>query len=161
MRGDGRTMEDGKTEMREYKFLFDNDSHAAAKFFPEKRVIALAQAKVSTAASDAEIVARARELGAIIVTANGEDYEKEIKRFLQKSQRNDCYDLFGLVVIPNPAAIQERVLPGLAAKLRFNRKAISWDDVWRENYLVRVHSDSTVDVRELGRCFYCKKLASE
>ena len=41
-------MEDGKTEMREYKFLFDNDSHAAAKFFPEKRVITLAQAKVSS-----------------------------------------------------------------------------------------------------------------
>ncbi|MFZ0272612.1 MAG: hypothetical protein WB524_02340 [Acidobacteriaceae bacterium] len=128
--------------MREYKFLFDNDSRAAAKFFPEKRVITLAQAKVSTAASDAEIVARARELGAIIVTANGEDYEKEFKRFLQKSRRNDCYDLFGLVVIPNPAAIQERVLPGLAAKLRFKGKAISWDDVWRENYLVRVRMRS-------------------
>ena len=120
MRGDGRTMEDRITEMREYEFLFDNDSQAAARFFPEKRVITLAQAKVSTAASDAEIVARARELGAIIVTANGEDYEKEIKRFLHKSQRNDCYDLFGLVVIPNPAAIQEKVLPGLAAKPRFN-----------------------------------------
>jgi hypothetical protein len=147
--------------MREYKFLFDNDSQAAAKFFPEKRVITLAQAKVYTAASDAEIVARARELGAIIVTANGDDYEREIKRFLQKSQKNDCYDLFGLVIIPNPAAIQERVLPGLASKLRFKGEAITWDDVWRENYLVRVHSDGTLEVRELGRCFYCKKLASE
>jgi hypothetical protein len=115
--------------MREYKFLFDNDSQAAARFFPEKRVITLAQAKVSTAASDAEIVTRARELGAIIVTANGEDFEKENKRFLQKSQRNDCYDLFGLVVIPNPAAIQERILLGLAAKLRFKGKAISWVDL--------------------------------
>jgi uncharacterized membrane protein YebE (DUF533 family) len=67
-------MEDGKTEMREYKFLFDNDSQAAAKFFPEKRVITLAQAWISAAASDAVIVARARELGTIIVTANGEDY---------------------------------------------------------------------------------------
>ena len=146
--------------MREYKFLFDNDSQAAAKFFPEKRVITLAQAKLSHATSDAKIVARARELEAIIVTANGDDYEKEIKRFLQKSQRNDCYDLFGLVVIPNPAATQERVLPELSAKLRFNSKRISWDDVWRENYLVRVHSDGTVEVRELGRCFYCKKLKS-
>jgi hypothetical protein len=146
--------------MRGYKFLFDNDSQSAAKFFPEKRVITLAQAKLSPASSDAKIVVRARELGAIIVTANGDDYEKEIKRFLQKSQRNDCYDLFGLVVIPNPAATQDRVLPGLSAKLRFNSKRISWDDVWRENYLVRVHSDGTVEVRELGRCFYCKKLES-
>jgi hypothetical protein len=147
--------------MRDYKFLFDNDSHAAARFFPDKRAITLVQAKISPTASDAEIVAEARELGATIVTANGDDYEKEIKRFLQKSQRNDCYDLFGLVVIPNPAAIQERVLPGLSAKLRFNGKAISWDDVWRENYLVRVHSNGTVEVRELGRCFYCRKLAAE
>ncbi len=28
IRGDGRTMEDEKTEMREYRFLFDNDNHA-------------------------------------------------------------------------------------------------------------------------------------
>lgn len=131
------------------------------RLFPGKRVITLAQAKLSPTTSDAEIVARARELEAIIVTANGDDYEKEIKKLLQRSQRNDCYDLFGLVVIPNPAAIQERVLPGLSAKLRFGRKAISWDHVWRENYLVRVHSDGTVEVRERGRCFYCKKLASE
>lgn len=55
--------------MREYKFLFDNDSQAAAKFFPEKRVVTLAQAKLSPAASDATIVARASELGSIIVTA--------------------------------------------------------------------------------------------
>jgi hypothetical protein len=147
--------------MKEYKFLFDNDSQMATKFFPNKRAITLAQAKISPAASDAEIVAEARELQAIIVTANGDDYEKEIRRFLQKSQRNDCYDLFGLLVIPNPSAIQERVLPNLAAKLRFKGKAISWDDVWRENYLVRVHSDGIVEVRELGRCFYCKKLSSE
>jgi hypothetical protein len=32
--------------MREYKFFFDKDSQAAAKFFPERRVITLAQAKV-------------------------------------------------------------------------------------------------------------------
>src|SRR3954468_13587672 len=85
-------------------------------FSADKRVITLAQAKISPAAPDAEIIAEARELGAIIVTANGDDYGKEIKRFLQKSQKNDCYDLFGLVVIPNPAAIQERVLPDSMAK---------------------------------------------
>ena len=33
--------------MREYKFS-DNDSHAAAKFLPDKRVITLAQAKLSS-----------------------------------------------------------------------------------------------------------------
>ena len=143
--------------MREYRFLIDNDSQAASVHFPEKRVVTLAQAMLDRAAPDSAVVARAREMGCIIVPANGPDFEKEIKQFLQKSQRKDCYDLFGLVVIPNAAAIQERVLPGLGDKLPMNGKRISWEDVWQENYLVSVHSDGSVEVRELGRCFYCRK----
>ena len=144
--------------MREYRFLIDNDSQSASAYFPEKRVVTFAQAKLNQAAPDSDVVARAREMECIIVTANGSDFEKEIKQFLQRSQGKDCFDLFGLVVIPNPAAIQARVLPGLADKLRFNGKRISWEDVWQENYLVSVHADGSVDVRELGRCFYCMKL---
>jgi hypothetical protein len=147
--------------MRGYRFLIDNDSQRAGRFFPAKRVVTLAQAKLNSSASDAEIVARAWETECTIVTANGPDFEKRIDQFLRKTQRNDCHDLFGLVVIPNAAAIQDRVLPGLADKLRFDRKSITWDDVWRRNYLVRVHSTGTVDVRELGRCFYCKKIEDE
>ena len=147
--------------MRKYKFLIDNDSQAASRFFPDKRAISLSQAKLDSSASDAEVVAAAWDMECIIVTANGQDFEKEIKQFLQKTQREDCHDLFGLVVIPNAAAIQNRVLPGLAGKLRFNGKSITWDDVWRKNYLVRVHSSGNVDVRELGRCFYCKKIEDE
>jgi len=144
--------------MREYRFLIDNDSQSASVYFPEKRVVTFAQAKLNPAAPDSDVVATAREMECIIVTANGPDFEKEIKQFLQRSQRKDCFDLFGLVVIPNPAAIQARVLPGLADKLRFNGKRISWEDVWQENYLVSVHADGSVAVRELGRCFYCKKI---
>jgi hypothetical protein len=94
----------------------------------------------------------------IIVTANGPDFEKEIKQFLQRSQRKDCFDLYGLVVIPNPAAIQARLLPLLSGKLRFKGKRITWEDVWQENYLVSVHADGSVEVREQGRCFYCMKI---
>ena len=130
-------------------------------YFPEKRVVTFAQAKLNPAAPDSQVVATAREMGCMIVTANGPDFEKEIKQFLQKSQRKDCYDLFGLVVIPNAAATQARVLPGLSDKLRINGKRISWEDAWLENYLVRVHSDGSVEVRELGRCFYCKKLKEQ
>jgi hypothetical protein len=122
--------------MREYRFLIDNDSQAASAHFPEKCVVMLAQAKLARAAPDTAVVARAREMGCIIVTANGPDFEKEIKHFLQKSQRKDCFDLYGLVVIPNAATIQARVLPGLGDKLRMNGKRISWEDVWQENYLV-------------------------
>jgi hypothetical protein len=147
--------------MRGYRFLIDNDSQRAAQFFPAKRVVTLAQAKLHSSAADAEIVARAWEAECTIVTANGPDFEKRISQFLRKTQRKDCHDLFGLVVIPNAAAIQDRVLPGLADKLRFDGKSITWDDVWRKNYLVRVHSNGTVDVRALGRCFYCKKIEDE
>ncbi len=63
-------------------------------------------------------------------------------------------------MIPNPATIQARVLPGLSDR-RMNGKRISWDDVWQENYVVSVHADGSVDVRELSRCFYCKKLTEE
>jgi hypothetical protein len=64
-------------------------------------------------------------------------------------------------VIPNPAAIQARALPGLSDRLRMNGKRISWDDAWQENYMVSVHADGSVGVKELGRCFYCKKIKDE
>lgn len=144
--------------MRGYRFLIDNDSQAASSYFPEKRVVTFAQAKFTQSTPDSSVVASAHQLGCIIVTANGPDFEREIRRYLQKSQRKSCYDLFGLVVIPNHAAIHARVLPRLAEKLRNRGKRISWEDVWQENYLVSVHMDGTVEVRELGRCFYCRKL---
>ena len=90
-------------------------------------MVTFAQAKLNQAAPDSEVVATAREMECIIVTANGPDFEREIKQSLQKSQRKDCFDLFGLVVIPNPGATQERVLPGLSGKLRIKGKRISWE----------------------------------
>jgi hypothetical protein len=147
--------------MRGYRFLLDNDSQAASAYLPEKRIVTFDQADLAEDAPDAEVVAMARAMGCIIVTANGPDFEKEIKRFLQKSQRKDCHDLYGLVVIPNAAAAQARVLPGLGRKLRYKGKPIFWEDVWFENYLVSVHSDGSVEVRELGRCFYCNKLKNK
>lgn len=143
--------------MRGYRFLIDNDSQAASKYFPKKRVVTFAEAGLSHDSPDSVVVARARDLECIIVTANGPDFESEIKRFLQKSQRKDCYDLFGLVVIPNIAAIQARDLPKLSGRLRMQGTRLSWETVWHENYLVSVHGDGSVDVREIGRCFYCKK----
>jgi hypothetical protein len=143
--------------VRGYRFLIDNDSQAASKYFPKKRVVTFAAANLNHDSPDSLIVARARELECIIVTANGADFEPEIKRLLQKSQRKDCYDLFGLVVIPNASAAQARVLPRLTSRLRVGGTRISWENVWQENYLVSAHADGSVEVRELGRCFYCRK----
>jgi hypothetical protein len=52
------------------------------------------------------------------------DFEKEI------TKENDCHDLYGLVVMPNAAAIQDGVLPGLADKLLMNGKPLAWDDAF-------------------------------
>jgi hypothetical protein len=145
--------------MAPYRFLIDNDCSSAARYFPKKRVITLQQAKPAPNTPDSDVVARAYELSCTIVTANGPDFEAAMRHFLLKTQRKDCHDLYGLVVIPNQAASQARVLPGLAKRLRFSGKSITWDEVWMKNLMVRVRSDGVVDVRDdLGRCFYCQKI---
>lgn len=145
--------------MSAYRFFIDNDSSSAARYFPKEHVVTLRQSGLEPTATDASVVQRAYELGCIIVTANGPHFEAEMRKFLSKTKRKDCHDLYGLVVIPNEAAIQERVLPRLTSRLRQAGRRISWDDVWMKNFLVRVRGDGVVDVRdELGRCFYCRKL---
>ncbi|MGA2085783.1 MAG: hypothetical protein ABSG60_09720 [Terracidiphilus sp.] len=145
--------------MSDYRFLIDNDSLSSARYFPKRRIVTFHQAGLEPSAPDVAIVVKAYEFGCIIVSANGPHFEAEMRKFLATTKRKDCHDLYGLVIIPNQAAIQDRVLPKLATKLRLEGKRISWDDVWRKNLLVRVRSDGVVNVRdELGRCFYCKKL---
>jgi hypothetical protein len=144
--------------MRDYRFLFDSDSQGAAQFFPRRRVVTYKRAKLAFSAPDAEVVATAHEMRCIIVTANGLHFEQEARRFLQKTQKKSCHDLYGLIVIPNDGPTQSRVLPRVSEKLRMDGKRITWDDVWWENYLVRVHATGDVDVRALGRCFYCRKV---
>lgn len=103
--------------MREYRFLIDSDSQAASKFFPDKRIVTLTQAKLSPAASDAAVVARARELGCILSRRMGPTLRKRSSCSFKNRSERTCYDLFGLVVIPNSTAIQERVLSGHSATL--------------------------------------------
>jgi hypothetical protein len=143
--------------MRGHRFFLDNDIQGAARFFPERRLVSYKQAKLDPSAPDEDVIARSAGLECIIVTANGVDYEQKSRRFLRQTRKKDCHDLCGLVVIPNSGAAQTRVLPGLARRLRFKDKRITWDEVWNENYLVRVHANGIVDVQELGRCFYCQK----
>jgi hypothetical protein len=145
-------------QMRGHRFFLDNDVQGAARFFPERRFVSYKQAKLDSSAPDEDVIARSRGLECIIVTANGVDYEQKSRRFLRQTQKKDCHDLFGLVVIPNDGVAQARVLPGLDKRLRFNGKRITWNDVWQENYLVRVHSTGQVDVEALGRCFYCQRM---
>ena len=76
------------------------------------------------------------------------NFEKDI------TQENDCHELYGLVVMPNAAAIQDRVLPGLADKLLMNGKPLALDDVFgRASRISLACAIQNVSVVQLSRYF--------
>jgi uncharacterized protein DUF5615 len=84
-----------------YKFIFDNDSRKAAVFFPQRRIVTLEQAGLTEKATDREVVEVASDRRWIIVTANGDHFITEIRRYLRQSTRLICHDLSGLMIVPN------------------------------------------------------------
>ena len=129
--------------MGDYRFLIDNDSQAASMYFPQKRVVTFAQAKLNQARPTPKSSRQPVRWNASSSQRTGRTL-REIKQFLQKSQRKDCFDLFGLVVIPNPAAtprrgccrdcqancvsktLESRWEDGLAGKLYPVRRPFGW-----------------------------------
>jgi hypothetical protein len=73
--------------MKPYKFLLDRDVSKALSLFPRRRARTIAQAKLKSNASDAQIVERAHELACTIVTANGDDFYREMFKF-QKTTKS-------------------------------------------------------------------------
>ncbi len=143
--------------MTSYKFIFDNDCPNAAEFFPSRRIVTLEQAGLSPASSDRKIVELASERRWIIVTANGDDFVAEIKRYLRQSTKLVCHDLSGLVIIPNDYQLQQRALPRLEERLHFENKHIGWKDVWELDCCVRVTKNGRAQITRFERCFYCTK----
>jgi hypothetical protein len=78
--------------------------------FPARRTRTVADVGLPENATDAAIVEKAWKPEAIIVTANGDDFLREVRRFLRSTKRKDCHDLFGLVILPNKYEIQKRTL---------------------------------------------------
>jgi hypothetical protein len=62
-------------------FLLDRNVAKAALLLPKKRVRTLADVSLSENATDAQIVRKAWDLRLTIVTANGDDFIREIKKF--------------------------------------------------------------------------------
>jgi|HubBroStandDraft_1064217.scaffolds.fasta_scaffold198398_2 predicted nuclease of predicted toxin-antitoxin system len=143
--------------MASYKFIFDNDSRKTAEFFPRRRIVSLEQAGLTEKASDREIVEVASDRKWIIVTANGDHFIAEIKRYLRQSMKLVCHDLSGLVIVPNDYQLQQRILPRIGQRLNFDGKHIDWKDVWELDCCVRVTKDGKAQVTRFERCFYCKK----
>jgi hypothetical protein len=108
-------------------------------------------------APDATIVEKAWELQRTIVTGNGDDFIKEILNFQRQTEKKDCHEMFGVIILPNGLERQKRVLRSLEEKLRFGGKKVSWADVWRENYCVKVSKSGRPVIKAFPKCVYCKK----
>ena len=146
--------------MKPYRFLLDRDVSKVVSLFPARRTRTIADVGLPEAAKDAAIVQKAWELEAIIVTSNGDDFLREVRKFLRSTKKKDCHDLFGLVILPNKYEIQKRTMDELGSHLNFDGRKISWDEVWRQNLCVRVKTMGNPEITQLPRCFYCQKADS-
>lgn len=145
-------------DVSKYGFLVDRDVAKSASSFPQKRTHTTVRMGLAEDASDEAIVRLAWERQLTIVTGNGDDFLREMLKFQSKTEKRDCHDLFGLIILPNGFEIQRRVLAGIEQKLRFGSQRITWADVWRKNYCVKVPKSGNPTISTLPRCIYCQKL---
>ena len=133
-------------------FLLDEDVTALKSLFPRKRVRTLAQVRLQRGTPDADIVLTAYNRGFTIVTANADDFRKAIIDRQRRGRSGECSCLFGLVILPTGEEVQRRLMPSLRTveqQLRFRGKAITWKDVRKKNYEVRLLRDRAPRVAEL------------
>ena len=116
-----------KDGMLSYGFLLDRDVSKAASLFPKKRTKTIADIGLPQNASDAEIVRAAWERQLTIVTGNGDDFVKEIAKFiaLTKKAADGCHEVFGLVVLPNGYERQRRILQDVEKTLRLGKEPLT------------------------------------
>jgi hypothetical protein len=146
--------------MSSYRFLLDRDVQKAKNCFPRKRAITAAEAGLADDAPDSVVVERAFDLGAIIVTANGDDFFREVIKFQRKTKRtaDGCREMNGLVVLSSGFEVQRRQIARALERMYFGSDKIDWADVWNENYYVRLKDGGRAEVNLLPRCRYCDRL---
>lgn len=147
--------------MLSYGFLLDRDVSKAASLFPKKRTKTIADIGLGLPqnATDTEIVKAAWERQLTIVTGNGDDFVREITRFLAQTKKasDGCHEVFGLIVLPNGYERQRRILQNIEQTLRLGKEAITWTDVAYRNCYVRVKRSGGTEVKRFPRCFCCQK----
>jgi hypothetical protein len=138
-----------------YRFLVDNDCRWVGSLLP--KALALKDVGLPENAPDEAIIEEAADCRCTIVTANGYDYLGKIKRFVAASTKKEwgCYDVWGLVVVPNDLASQERLVSRASERLWFGDRQVDWSDVWWESLVVRITKDNRPIVRQLPRCPGC------
>jgi|SRR4029077_6867054 hypothetical protein len=118
--------EERKEPRPKYRFLLDRDVSKSASLFPVKRTRTIAQVDLPENATDFQIVQKVWDLRLTIVTANGDDFVREINSFLNQTKRVDCHEMFGLVILPNGYENHRRLLPEIEQKLRLDGKKVTW-----------------------------------
>jgi hypothetical protein len=115
--------------MRRYGFLLDRDVSKTASLFPRGMARTVMQLELPADAPDASIVKKACEHDLTIVTGNGEDFIREIQKFQGQTQKKDCHEMSGLIILPNGYETQGRLLKTAEERLRFGGRKITWTDV--------------------------------
>ncbi len=127
-----------KDPRMDYGFLLDRNVSKVAPLFPAKRSRTIAQVGLLENATDSQIVRKAWDLRLTIVTANGDDFIKEIAKFHDQTKRANCHEMFGLVVLQNGYENQRRLLQRAGEKLRLGTEKLNWKDVAFKNCCVRL-----------------------
>lgn len=140
-----------------YGFALDNGVNHLRNWLPHGRSRSLSELGLTVDASDAAIVRKAVEESLIIVTANGDDFLREIEVYRKTSTRNKgCHDANGLLIVMD-AHRPRRTFQEVTASLRLDRTPVSWANVTDDNLLVRLMLGDRVSVTMLPRCFYCAR----
>jgi hypothetical protein len=148
-----------KDGMLSHGFLLDKDVSKAASLFPPKRTKTIADVGLPPNASDAQVVKEAWERQLTIVTGNGVDFVKEIRKLLAQTKKasDGCHEVFGLMALPNGYERQRRILQNVEATLRLGNEKLTWAEVAARNCYVRVKRTDGAEVKRFPRCFYCLK----
>ena len=146
-----------KDGLSSYGFLLDRDVSKAASLFPKKRTKTLADVGLRQDAPDSKIIREAWGRGLTIITGNGDDFVREIKKFLAQTKRAECHETFGLVVLPNGYERQKRIVQNIEPRLRMGKEKLAWADVMERNLYVKVKRNGCVEVQRFPRCGYCLK----
>jgi len=146
-----------KDSLFSYGFLLDRDVSKAASLFPRKRTKTIADIGLQQDATDAEIVRAAWERDLTIVTGNGDDFTREIQKYLSQTKRNECHEMRGLVVLPNGYERQRRLLQDVERTLRLGNEKLTWAKVADKDCYVRVKRTGGTEVSRFPRCFFCQR----
>jgi hypothetical protein len=143
--------------MYSYGFLLDRAVSKAASLFPKKRTRTVAHIGLTPDVPDSEILREAWARKLTIVTCNGDHFAREIQKFLAQTKRDECHEMYGLLVLPNGYERQKRLLQNIEARLRLGKEKLTWADVADRNCCVKVTRLGAAEVRRFPRCFFCQK----